>query len=423
MSIFVIGINHKTASITLRENVYFAEDLLTLYLQDLLSRGDASEAVILSTCNRSELYCVSEAFDAIRDWFCAQASLPRHEIESAIYCYQDKEAVAHIMQVACGLDSMILGEPQILGQMKEAFSESCATNMVGPLFHRLFQQVFTVAKEIRTTTAIGACPVSVASAAVHFAKQYFTGEFNQAQVVLIGAGDTSHLLMRYLKQHLQKPVIVVNRHVEKAAMFADEFAAHVWKMDQLPSALVLADIVFSATGSTVPIVTKEMMTAAMPARGDAALMLIDVAMPRDIEPAVANLANTQLYCIDDLKILVEKNRQGREHAADKARELIVKKSSEFIVELASHDKVMHTIRAYRGQVEEICRVELNKAKQLLDQGMDPARALEVFAQAFMKKLLHNPSVQLRQAGVEGRFDLLSFAKQLFSIPDPEIERI
>ena len=186
MSIFVVGINHKTAPVTLREKVYFAFDKLSLYLQDLLSRGITQEAVLLSTCNRSELYCDSHDIGALRDWFCDQTAIPRKELESAIYVYRNEEAVAHIMHVACGLDSMILGEPEILGQMKEAFSESCSANAVGASFHQLFQQVFSIAKEIRTTTAIGACPVSVASAAVHFAKQQVSS-FANANVVVIGA--------------------------------------------------------------------------------------------------------------------------------------------------------------------------------------------------------------------------------------------
>lgn len=422
MSIFIIGINHKTAAISLREKIYFAKDLLPLYLQDLLNRSHAREAVLISTCNRSELYCDAENINTVRDWFCAQTTLPRNELESALYVYRDEDAAAHIMQVACGLDSMILGEPQILGQMKEAFSESCAAGAVGALFHRLFQQIFSIAKEIRTATAIGACPVSVASAAVHFAKQQFP-EFSQANAVLIGAGDTTELLIRYLKSHLTKPITLINRSSEKAAALAEEFGGSVYGLDRLTFALSRADIVFSSTGSAVPIVSKNVVAEAMHARYDKPIVLIDIAVPRDIETAVAELKNVKLYSIDDLKTIIEMNRQGREHAADKAREMIRKKSIEIVVELKSIDKVTHTIRAYRSQIEEICHAELLKAKQQLQQGADPAKVLEVFANAFTKKLLHAPSVQLRQAGAEGRFELLRYAKQLFSIPDPEIERL
>lgn len=420
MSIFVVGINHRTAPITLREKIYFSLDKTSLYLTDLLNRGIAQEAVLISTCNRSELYCETDDIHAVREWFCMQTAGMSNELLSALYTYRDEDAVMHMMQVACGLDSMILGEPQILGQMKAAFSESCAASAVSGLFHRLFQQVFTIAKEVRTTTAIGACPVSVASAAVHFARQQ-SPAFAQTNVALIGAGDTTELLIRYLKTHLTTPITLVNRNIEKAKILAEEVGNQVYGLDRLVTALVGADIVFSATGSITPIVSKGMMSDVMAQRQHKAMIIIDVAVPRDIDPTVADIEGVELFCIDDLKAIIEKNRQGREHAADKAREMIRKKSLELMDELRSLDKVSHTIRAYRGQIERICRLELIKARQQLQSGMDPAEVLDAFAYAFTKKLLHAPSVQLRQAGAEGRFEMLKFAKQLFAIPDPEIE--
>ncbi len=258
MSIFVIGINHKTAPLTLREKIYFETDKLSLYLQDIIHRGVAHEAVLLSTCNRSELYCDANDMLAVRDWFCNQSANPREELEEALYIYRDEDAVSHIMKVACGLDSMIIGEPQIFGQMKVAYSESCSAGAVGTLFHRLFQQVFAAAKEIRTTTSVGACPVSVASSAVHFVRQKHA-DFSQAQVVLIGAGDTTELMMRYLKSHLSKPLMVVNRTLEKASSLVEEFCGSVYGMERLTCALARADIVFSATGSAHPIITKSIM--------------------------------------------------------------------------------------------------------------------------------------------------------------------
>jgi glutamyl-tRNA reductase len=420
MSIFVIGFNYKTASISIREKVYFALDKLPFYLQDVLSRGHAREAVLLSTCNRSELYCDSDDIGAVRDWFCAQTTESQQLFESALYVYRDEEAIGHIMQVACGLDSMILGEPQILGQMKDAFSESCTAGSVGPVFHRLFQQIFTVAKEIRTTTAIGACPVSVASAAVHFAKQQFP-VFAEANVALIGAGETAELLVRYLAKQVETPISLVCRNQDKATALMEECDGNVYELTDLPATLVRADIVFSATSSAIPVVNKKVMLDVMDVRCDRPIILVDLAVPRDIEPAIAEIPHVHLYCIDDLKCIIEQNRKGREHAAEKASEMIGKKSREFLVELQSLDKVAHTIRAYRSQVEELCRIELLKAKHQLYQGVDSAEVLDTFAHAFTKKLMHTPSVQLRQAGAEGRFELLRFAKQLFSLPDPETE--
>jgi glutamyl-tRNA reductase len=427
MSILVLGLNHKTASIGLREQLYFALENLPLYLQDLLNLGIAEEAVLLSTCNRSELYCKANHLEPVYDWFCKQTKCPRAEVEQALYLYRDKEAVMHIMQVACGLDSMILGEPQILGQMKAAFSESCTVDAVGPLFHRLFQQVFTVAKEIRTVTEIGACPVSVASAAVHFAKQQFAAlsslPFSEANILLIGAGQTSELLLRYLSSHLSKPISIVNRSREKAAHLGKLFSASFYSQDQLPELLLKADIVFSATGSVQPIISQALVIDMMRQRNTAPLMFIDIAVPRDIEASVADLPNVYLYCIDALMACIEKNKLGREHAALKAREMIEKKSREFMSDSHSFEHVSHTISAYRRQIETMGRSELNKAKWQLECGVDPLEVLETFAHAFTNKLLHTPSVQLRQAGAEGRFELLTLAKQLFAIPDFENERL
>lgn len=422
MSIFVIGINHKTAPIELREKIYFSFEKLALYLQDLLSRDGVSEAVIISTCNRSEIYCSAEDIYPVKEWFFTQAVGLCKELDAASYVYQNEVAIAHIMQVACGLDSMVLGESQILGQLKAAFAESCSAGAIGPLFHRLFQQVFSIAKEIRTTTAIGACPVSVASAATHFAKQQFP-EFSAANIVLVGAGETTALLMRYLHTQLMKPMTIVNRSVEKAEFLVTECGGRVCSFESLSLALITADVVFSATGSATPIINKEMMMTVMQMRPTRPIILIDVAVPRDIAANVAELAGVKLFCIDDLKGMIAKNRQGREHAAEKARELIRQKSGEFIAEVKLHDNITHTIRVYRQQIEELCRLELNKSKQQLLQGRDPDQVLETFAQAFTKKLLHIPSVQLRQAGVEGRFEVLRFAKQLFAIPDPEAEML
>lgn len=422
MAIFVVGVNHKTAPLALRERIYFALDKLPLYLQDLLARGYAKEAVLLSTCNRSELYCEADDYIKIRDWFVAQTLFTHADLEGVLYHYRDEKAVSHMMEVACGLDSMVLGEPQILGQMKEAFSESCAVSAVGPAFHRLFQCIFSIAKEVRTTTAIGACPVSMASAAVHFAKSQVQ-TFAKAKVVIIGAGETAQLLMRYLKNHLQKPVTLINRTPEKAFLLMQSYQVNVCGFEGLPSQLQHADILFSMTGSALPIINQVMIADAMKLRERKPLMLIDIAVPRDIEPDVADIANVELYCIDDLKGIIENNRQGREHAAEKARELIRTQSANVIADYKSFDKVAYTIRAYRNQIESICREEIIKAQQELAKGRDPALVLENFAYAYTNKLLHAPSVQLRQAGVEGRFELLRYAKQLFAIPDLEIEHI
>lgn len=412
MPILACGINHKTAHVALREKVVFAQDKLALYLNDLATHENIREAVILSTCNRSELYCSTDDVNGVIEWFCRQHSITRNEIESFMYFYHDLDAVQHIMKVACGLDSMILGESQILGQMKDAFSESCAAGSIGPLFNRLFQQVFGVAKEVRTHTAIGACPVSVSSAAVTFIKQTAAIPFEQATLLLIGAGVTIDLALRHFKNTPLKRIVIANRNVENASLLAQKYAAEVVNLAALPYVLSDADVVISATGGVMPIVTKSMIEARTKP-----LFIMDIAMPRDIDINVSECEHVFLYSIDDLKETIQQNVRGREHAAEKADEMIKQKSFDFMIWLTSLDKVATTIRAYRKQVEDLCHVELTKAKRQLRRGDDPTEVMASFAHALTNKLLHTPSVQLRQAGYEGRLEVLQLAQQLFAIPD------
>ncbi len=412
MPILACGINHKTADVALREKVVFAQDKLALYLNDLVTHENICEAVILSTCNRSELYCSTDDVNLVIEWFCRQHNIARNEIESSMYFYHDLDAVQHMMKVACGLDSMILGESQILGQMKEAFSESVAAGSVGPLFHRLFQQVLGVAKEVRNHTAIGACPVSVSSAAVNFIKQTARVPLDQATLLFIGAGVTIDLALRHFKHTPLKNIVIANRHVENASLLAQTYSARAINLTMLPSALSDADFVISATGGAMPIVTKSMIEARTKP-----LFIMDIAVPRDIDIRVSECEHVSLYSIDDLKDTIQQNVSGREHAAEKAHEMIEQKSLEFMIWLTSLDKVATTIRAYRKQVEDLCHVELTKAKQQLRRGNDPSEVIANFAHALTNKLLHTPSVQLRQAGYEGRLEVLQLAQQLFAIPD------
>ncbi len=414
MPIIACGINHKTAPIELREKAIFAPEKLALYLQDLSANENIHEAVLLSTCNRSELYCNTDDFQKITDWFCRHHQLLPAELKSAMYFYQDAAAVEHIMQVACGLDSMVLGESQILGQMKDAFSESCAAGTVGTLFNRLFQQIFAVAKEVRTNTAIGACPVSVSSAAVNFIQENFSAPLKEASIVLIGAGVTMDLVIRHLQQHGPQKITLINRSVENAMELARKYSIHSAAMNQLSTVLNAADVVISATGSTVPVVTRSMLL-----ERQKPLFIVDIAVPRDVEATVAELSQVQLYSIDDLKSIIQKNMRGREHAAEKAREVIKQRTQDFMSWLHSLDLVATTIRAYRKQIEDLCEGELSKSLRQLQRGEDPTQVLTIFARALTQKLLHTPTVQLRQAGFEGRMEVLQLAQQLFAISELE----
>lgn len=414
MPIIVCGISHKTAPVALREQVIFAADKLSLYLHDLLTNENVREAVLLSTCNRSELYCEADDVDQVIDWFCRQHAIARKELEPVLYIQKDQAAVQHMMHVACGLDSMVMGEPQILGQMKEAFSEGCAAGSVGTLFNRLFQQIFAAAKEVRTNTAIGACPVSISSSAVNLVKHAFSNTLTNTTVLMLGAGDTINLALRYLVALSPKEIIIVNRNIENAHALAVQHNATVVPFSKLSKTIQQADVLISATGSTQPIITEAML-----ANREKPIVIVDIAVPRDVEEKVSSLPHVHLYSIDDLKNIIQHNRHGREHAAEKALEMIKIKSREFMAWLNSLDEVATTIRAYRQQIEELCHTELVKFRRLLQRGDDPADVLTSFAHSLTNKLLHHPSVQLRQAGFEGRFDLLDLARQLFAIPEPK----
>ena len=420
MSIVVCSIHHQTAPLALRERVAFPLEKLALYLTDLCDQEHTQEAVILSTCNRSEIYCETQDSDAVIAWFAHQHQLTREELAPFLTIYQDQAAVQHIMRVACGLDSMVLGETQILGQMKNAFSESCAASVIGPLFNRLFQQVFAVAKEVRSNTDIGACPVSVASAAMNLVKQALP-DLSQARIVLLGAGATIQLVLRHLKTHPPQQITVVNRSIENAKVLAEQYGLNVAVMSALEETLQTADLVISATGSTTPLVTKAMMEKVIATRVHQPLLMVDVAVPRDIEATVGDCPAVSLYCIDDLKSMIQHNLRGREHAAEKAQEVIAQRSQDFITWLQSYSAINVTISSYRQQIEELSRVELARAYRQIEKGEDPLLVLTSFARALTNKLLHTPSVQLRRAGLEGRFDILQLVQELFALPCTGVE--
>lgn len=413
MPIITCGINHKTAPISLRERTIFAQDRLALYLEDLLGAGEVKEAVLLSTCNRSELYCDNGASPrTLREWFARQHSLLPEELADALYFYEGKAAIQHIMQVACGLDSMVLGESQILGQMKTAFSESCAAGAVGPLFNRLFQQVFSVAKEVRTHTALGACPVSVSSAAVRFIAETWPEPLSKANVLVVGAGLTIELVLRHLAPLSPGHLVVANRNPDNAMTLATQYKARISDLTRLERSLADADIVIAATGSPQPVIRADMLRPR-----EKPQLMVDIAVPRDIEPSVATLPWVTLHSIDDLRGIMEQGMNLRQHAADKAREVIRDKSHSFMEWLVSLEQVTSTIRAWRGSMEALCQAELARSMRRLRRGEDPSEVLRTFAHALTQKILHAPSVQLREAGVQGRMEMLQLARELFAIPE------
>jgi glutamyl-tRNA reductase len=415
MSLLAFGINHKTAPVAIRERVSFAPDRIGDALRELAAHPKVHEAAILSTCNRTELYCTTEDGDGdpVVAWFRNYHKLTPEELAPYIYLYPNQDAVAHVMRVASGLDSLVLGEPQILGQMKSAYSVAAEAGTVGTLLGRLFQHSFSVAKQVRTDTAIGASPVSVAFAAVSLAEQIFS-DLSDTTALLIGAGETIELAARHLAEHHVGRMIIANRTVEKAHVLAAEFNAYAIALTELPSHLAEADIVVSSTASPLPILGKGSVERALKARKHRPIFMVDIAVPRDIEPEVGELEDVYLYTVDDLQEVIRENLESRREAAKQAEEIIDIQAAHFMGWLGSLDAVS-TVRDYRNRAERISNQELDKARRLLARGHDPAEVMQLLARALTNKLVHEPCVRLRQAAYDGQPDKLEMARDLLGL--------
>jgi len=419
MSILAFGINHKTAPVDIRERVAFAKDQLHIALRDLASRPNVNEAAIVSTCNRTELYCGLSNPDpsSITRWLAEYHRLGTQNIEPYIYTHPDQEAVRHALRVASGLDSMVLGEPQILGQMKDAYSMAAAAGTLGGQLDRLFQHTFSVAKQVRTDTAIGASPVSVAFAAVNVAKRIFSN-FESNTALLIGAGETIELAARHLNESNIGRMIIANRTLERARNLAQEFNAYAITLSEIPKHLAEADIVISSTASPLPILGKGSVESALKIRKHQPMLMVDIAVPRDIESEVGTLDDVYLYTVDDMQEIIQEGLRSRQEAAAQAEEIIDTQVSHFMNWLRSLGAV-NTIRAVREDAESKRDLELTKALELLASGKSPEVVLQQFAHRLTNKLIHTPSVQLKKAGYEGRADLLATAQELFGIKKDE----
>jgi glutamyl-tRNA reductase len=422
MSLLAFGINHKTAPVDIRERVSFAPSKLGEALNDLVSRAKLQEAAIVSTCNRTELYCdcgPSPAGDAaIIDWFREYHKLERRDIEPYIFMHPDQEAVRHMLRVASGLDSLVLGEPQILGQIKDAYLAATAAGTMGGLLDRLFQHTFSVAKQIRTDTAIGASAVSVAFAAVSLAKQIFS-EFHQHTALLIGAGETIELAARHLHQNNIGRMIIANRTVENAHSLAEEFGAYAISLPEITNHLAEADIVISSTASPLPILGKGSVESALKARKHKPMLMVDIAVPRDIEAEVSDLNDVYLYTVDDLQDIITEGLRSRQEAAQQAEEIIDTQVSHFMHWLQSLNAVS-TIRALRENAEHKRDEELERAMNLINSGKDPVMVMNELANRLTNKLIHTPSVQLKRAGYDNREELFDTARELFNIKDRDL---
>ncbi|MBX9713801.1 MAG: glutamyl-tRNA reductase [Pseudomonadaceae bacterium] len=415
MAFLALGINHKTASVAVRERVAFTPEQLVEALQQLCTLTSSREAAILSTCNRSELYIEQEALEVeqVLRWLANYHQLSLDELRACAYVHQDDSAVRHMMRVASGLDSMVLGEPQIFGQLKSAYAVAREAGTIGPLLGRLFQATFSTAKQVRTDTAIGENPVSVAFAAVSLAKQIFS-DLHRSQALLIGAGETISLVARHLHDQGVKRIVVANRTLERASQLAEQFGAHAVLLSEIPNELVNSDIVISSTASQLPILGKGAVERALKLRKHKPIFMVDIAVPRDIEPEVGELDDIYLYSVDDLHEVIEENLKTRQGAAQVAEDLVLVGAEDFMLrlrELAAVD----VLKSYRQQAERLRDDELAKAQRLLANGTSAEEVLLQLARGLTNKLLHAPSVQLKKMSAAGRLDALAMAQELFAL--------
>jgi glutamyl-tRNA reductase len=415
MSLLVLGLNHKTAPVAIRERVTFGPDVTAEALSSVAEVAGVREAAILSTCNRTEIYCAlagAETTDVAR-WLAGFHGLVYEEILPYLYAHQESEAVRHLLRVASGLDSMVLGEPQILGQVKMAYQSANDASTAQKLLGRLFQHSFAVAKQVRTDTAIGHSPVSVAFAAVSLARQIFS-DLSTQTALLIGAGETVELAARHLHQHGIGRMVVANRTVERAHQLAAQFDGYAIALTELPNHLPEADIVISSTASPLPVLGKGAVESALKKRRRKPIFMVDIAVPRDIEPEVGDLDDVYLYAVDDLEEVIQENLRSRQDAALQAEDIIELQTIEFMGWLRSLDAV-GMIQSYRSQAERLRDEVLERAHRMLAGGKPPEEVLQYLAHTLTNKLLHAPSARIRQAGYEGEAQLLEAAHLLLQL--------
>ena len=434
----VLGINHTTATVALRERVAFAPEQLVAALQAACRQTDLRELVVLSTCNRTELFYVSAAENAVipavagREpdaagetdaaarqlqqtlcWLAAYHQLESEAIRGSCYHFSAGAALEHMIRVASGIDSMVLGEPQILGQMKSAYAVAVEAGTVGAELGRVFPQVFALAKRVRTDTAIGENPVSVAYAAAALAGRIFD-ELTATRALLVGAGETIDLVARHLAQAGVGQIVVANRTLGRAHELAQRFAAEAVLLADIPSQLVNADIVISATGSQLPILGKGAVEHALRQRKHRPLLLIDLAVPRDIELQVGDLKDVYLYSIDDLRGVIAENLRGRRHEVRKADGIIAAGVRAVQGELRARAAV-DTVKELRSRAEQLRDAEIEKALKALARGEAPPQVLAALARSLTNKLIHSPSIALKRVSAEEQPEVVRIARELLGL--------
>jgi len=416
MPLQILGLNHNTAPVELREQVVFAGDEIQRALGQLKALQGVEEAVLLSTCNRTEFYVVSESDgrDRLKAWLHEDRKLAESFADS-LFMLDEEDAIRHIFRVACGLDSMVLGEPQILGQLKDAYRRAQEAETLGSRLGRLLQHTFSVAKKIRTDTEIGTSPVSVAYAAVSLAQQFFAG-FKKHTALLVGAGETIELVARHLAGKGIGRLFVANRSIERARSLASQVGGFALPLSEIGGTLPEADILITSTAATDPIITRKQMEAAIKARKHKPVFAVDIAVPRDIEPAVGELPDVYLYTIDDLDKVILEGQGNREAAAREATRLLDEEIARY-ASIERSKEVAPIIATLRDASEEVRKEIAAKARRRLAKGETAEEAIEFATAALMKKMLHKPSVALRKAGESSDQSLIDSARRIFGLDD------
>ncbi len=413
MQLYALGLNHHTAPLAIRERVAFQPERLGRALHDLAHADSVREAAILSTCNRTELYFAAEQPQHAADWLARFHSVSLNDVSPYLYAYPQRDAIRHVFRVASGLDSMVLGEPQILGQVKEAARRAEEAGTMGTLLHKLFQNTFAVAKEVRSTTAIGANTVSMAAAAVHLTERIFERVADQ-HVLFIGAGEMIELCAAHFAGARPKSMMVANRTEERAQALAQRFGAQTMRIDSIGEMLPRYDVVVSCTAAPLPIVGLGMAERAVKARRHRPMVMVDLAVPRDIEPEIGKLDDVFLFTVDDLAQVVDAGLESRQQAVIEAEEIINSRVDGFLHWMEARDAVP-TIRALREHAEALRQAELERAVRLLARGEDPQRVLEALSQGLTNKLMHGPTRYLNQSEGEQQAEAGRMVQQLFNL--------
>jgi glutamyl-tRNA reductase len=415
MPLYALGLNHSTAPLKVRELVAFQIDTLGAALRDLLGQPKVKEAAILSTCNRTEVYFHGTETEPVVQWLETFHRVPRASLSQYIYTLPQEKAVPHAFRVASGLDSMVLGEPQILGQMKQAVKTAEAAGSLGLVLNRLFQRTFAVAKDVRTHTDIGSASISMAAAAIRLAERIFPSIAEQ-RVLLIGAGEMIDLCATHFAARQPRSITVANRTLERGAALASRVQADAITLNELPERLAQFDIIVTSTASSLPILGKGMLERVIKARRHAPVFIVDLAVPRDVEPEAAELDDVFLYSVDDLANIVKDNLQIRVEAVREAEAMIAVQAESFLRWLEGR-AVVPTITALHGHHDALRAAELERAKRLLANGTPADQVLEQLARGLTHKFLHGPTQALNEAGEAERAELLAVLQRVYHLPE------